>query len=128
MQYCGRPGTWHLREGTKDLNRNQKAAARQLSLAAYLLFSAGRAKDEASIAENLPPYGAVYDASLGEDGDRERAGDAVRKQLQRDVEALAAVGIRVEVEGSATVLEPEELRAEVRRHASVLLEAYGGSA
>ncbi|MBA3390086.1 MAG: hypothetical protein H0U02_12120, partial [Rubrobacter sp.] len=74
MQYCGRPGTWHLREGTKDLNRNQKAAARQLSLAAYLLFSAGRAKDEASIAENLPPYGAVYDASLGEDGDREHAG------------------------------------------------------
>jgi len=90
MQYCGRPGTWHLREGTKDLNRNQKAAARQLSLAAYLLFSAGRAKDEASIAENLPPYGAVYDASLGEDGDREHAGDAVRKQLQRDVEAMGS--------------------------------------
>ncbi len=117
-----------LWEGTKDLNRNQKAAARQLSLAAYLLFSAKRAKDETSIAENLPPYGDDYNISPGEGEDRNRAGDTVRNQLQRDVEALAGARIRVEVDGSAIVQEPEELRAEIRRQALVLLEAYGGSA
>jgi len=52
----------------------------------------------------------------------------VRNQLQRDVEALAGARIRVEVDGSAIVQEPEELRAEIRRQALVLLEAYGGSA
>jgi predicted DNA-binding transcriptional regulator YafY len=85
--------------GVGFLNRNQRAAARQLSLAAYLLFHGGKPKDENSIRENLPPYAGVYDASVGEDGDRNRAADALRKQLARDVEALAGAGIKVEVEG-----------------------------
>ncbi len=87
--------------GARFLNRNQKAAARQLSLVAYLLSSDGRARNEASIAERLPPYREVYDSSLGEDGDRERAADALRKQLARDVEALSGAGIGVEVRGEA---------------------------
>ncbi|MDP9476104.1 MAG: WYL domain-containing protein [Actinomycetota bacterium] len=70
-------------------------------MAAYLLFAEGREKDEGSIMENLPPYKDIYESSLGEDGDRARAGDAVRKQLARDVEALSGAGIRVEVEGEA---------------------------
>lgn len=55
------------RGGVGLLNRNQRAAARQLSLAAYLLFHGGKPKGENSIRENLPPYGEIYDASLGED-------------------------------------------------------------
>ena len=82
------------------LNRNKRAAARRLSLAAYLLFNGGAWKDEVSVAENLPPYMDVYIASLGENGDRERAVDAMRKQLARDVEALAGAGITIEVSGS----------------------------
>lgn len=97
------------RGGGGPLNRNQRAAARRLSLAAYLLFNDGRERDEVSIAENLPPYGNVYESSLGEDGDRDRAGDALRKQLARDVEALAGAGITVEVEG-----EPEGRRYRLR--------------
>ncbi len=83
------------------LNRNQKAAARQLSLAAYLLSSGDRARDERAILENLPPYGEIYAYSLGEDRDEDRASDALRKQLVRDVEAMGRAGIAVEVEGSA---------------------------
>lgn len=89
------------RGGVELLNRNQKAAARQLSLAAYLLSCGGRARQEPSIVEHLPPYREVYDSSLGADEDRDRAVDALRKQLVRDVEALARVGIRVGVEGEA---------------------------
>ncbi len=83
------------------MNRNQRAAARGLSLAAYLLFGEGREKDEGSIMENLPPYKDIYDSSLGKDGDRDRAADAVRKQLARDVEALSGAGVKVEVRGEA---------------------------
>lgn len=102
MNYYWMGGTGLLaRGGTRLLNRNQKAAARQLSLAAYLLSCGGRARQEPSIMEHLPPYREVYDSSLGQDEDRDRAVDALRKQLVRDVEALARVGIRVEVEGEA---------------------------
>lgn len=82
------------------LNRNQRAAARQLSLAAFLLYDDGSHRDEASIRRNLPLYESVYEASL-EKGDGELASDALRKQLARDVEALAVVGIRVVVEGAS---------------------------
>ena len=74
---------------------------RQLSLAAYLLSCGTWGRQEAAIREHLPPYEDVYASSLGEGGDRERAGDALRKQLARDVEALAGAGIEVEVEGEA---------------------------
>ena len=74
---------------------------RQLSLAAYLLSSGPWGKQEPAIREHLPPYADVYLSSLGEDGDRGRAGDALRKQLARDVEALAGAGIEVDVEGEA---------------------------
>jgi hypothetical protein len=47
--------------GARLLNKNQKAVARQLLLAAYLLSSDIRAKDEASIRENLPPYAEIYE-------------------------------------------------------------------
>jgi hypothetical protein len=50
--------------GARLLNRNQKATARQLSLAAYLLASDGRARGEARIRENLPPYAETYTLSL----------------------------------------------------------------
>ena len=66
------------------------------------MFGGGRARDESSIRENLPSYADVYDASLGEDGEgSDRAADALRKQLARDVQALAGAGIKVEVEGAA---------------------------
>ena len=86
--------------GGRLLNRNQRAVARQLALAAYLLSSDGRSKDEASIREYLPPYAGIYDASLAERGSREHAEDALRKQLHRDVEALAGAGITVRIEGA----------------------------
>ena len=89
------------RGGGGPLNRNKKAAARRLSLAAYLLFNRGAWKAEASIAENIPPYMDVYTSSLGDDEDRNRATDALRKQLARDVEALAGAGITVEISGAA---------------------------
>lgn len=73
--------------------------ARQLSLVAYLLASGGREKDEASIRENVPVYGHTYEASLGVELDHERGKDALRKQLARDVEALAGAGIAIEVRG-----------------------------
>lgn len=41
----------------------------------------------------------MYDSSLGEAEDREKAADALRKQLARDVEALGRAGISVETEG-----------------------------
>ncbi len=66
---------------------------------AYLLFSEGRERDEGSVVENLPPYKGIYESSLGENEDRDRASDAVRKQLARDVEALSGAGIRIEVKG-----------------------------
>jgi hypothetical protein len=65
-----------------------------------LLSSDGRAKDEASIREYLPPYAEIYDTSLAQRGDAMHAIDAVRKQLHRDVEALAGAGITVEVDGT----------------------------
>jgi predicted DNA-binding transcriptional regulator YafY len=83
------------------LNRNQRAAVRQLSLAAYLLSCGKWGRQESAIREHLPPYADVYISSLGEDEDRDRATDALRKQLARDVEALAGVGIKVEIEGAA---------------------------
>lgn len=89
------------RRGVELLNRNQKASVRQLSLAAYLLSSGSWGRQEPAIREHLPPYADVYSSSLGEDGDRDRAGDALRKQLARDVEALAGAGIKVDVEGEA---------------------------
>ncbi len=88
------------RAGGSILNRNQRAAARQLSLAAFLL-SSGKAKDETAICENLPPYAELYDASLDESEDRDRAEDALRKQLLRDVRALSEVAIGVESESDA---------------------------
>ncbi len=69
-------------------------------MAAYLLSSDGRAKDESSIRENLPPYAEIYDTSLAQRGDRDHATDALRKQLHRDVEALAGAGITVHIEGA----------------------------
>lgn len=80
------------------MNRNQRAAARRLSLAAYLLASNGRARDELELRESLPLYENVYETSLA-DGNEEHADDALRKQLHRDVEALAGAGIRVEIGG-----------------------------
>ncbi len=49
--------------------------------------------------DNLPSCKDIHDSSLGEDGDQDRAHDAVRKQLARDVEALSGAGIGVEVTG-----------------------------
>src|SRR5215211_3107551 len=83
------------------LNRNQRAAMRQLSLAAYLLSCGKWGRQEPAIREHLPAYADVYASSLGVDEDRDRATDALRKQLARDVEALAGVGIKVEIEGAA---------------------------
>lgn len=65
-----------------------------------MLSSAG-AKGETALRENLPPYAELYYASLAESGDRDRAVDALRKQLFRDVKALADVGIVVEVSSDA---------------------------
>lgn len=90
------------KDGTLSLKRSQVAAARQLSLVAFLLSSDGRARDEGDIRSNLPPYLDTYEASLaGIEANRELAADALRKQLERDVEALAGAGLRVEVEGHA---------------------------
>lgn len=75
------------------------AAARQLLLVAYLLSNDGKSRDEAEIRRNLPPYLAVYEASLDRNGgDAELASDALRKQLERDVTALSNVGITVAAE------------------------------
>lgn len=52
---------------------------------------------EPCIRNNLPQYADVYELSLGED--EERAAEALRKQLQRDVGALSGAGIKIEVEG-----------------------------
>jgi predicted DNA-binding transcriptional regulator YafY len=65
-----------------------------------LLSSDGRAKDEASIRENLPPYAEIYSTSLAQRGDAKHAIDAVRNQLHRDVAALGGAGITVEVDGT----------------------------
>ncbi len=89
------------RRGVELLNRNQKASVRQLSLAAYLLSCGKWGRQEPAIREHLPPYADVYISSLGEDEDRDRASDALRKQLARDVEALAGAGIKVDIEGEA---------------------------
>jgi hypothetical protein len=63
-------------------------------LAAYLLSNGGDPVDEPTIREQLPPYGEVYDASLGPGEQHNRSVDAVRKQLRRDVAALARAGVR----------------------------------
>ena len=65
-----------------------------------MLSSDGRAKGEASIRENLPPYAEIYEASRAQRGDAKHAIDAVRKQLHRDVAALGGAGITVEVDGT----------------------------
>ena len=63
-----------------------------------MLSSDGRPRDEASIRENLPPYAEIHDSSLAEHGDQEHAADALRKQLHRDVEALAGAGITIQLD------------------------------
>jgi hypothetical protein len=50
-------------------------------LASYLLSSDDQAKNEAFIREILSPYAEIHEASLAEHGDREHAGDALRKVL-----------------------------------------------
>ncbi len=60
------------------------------------MYDGGSFRDEASIRRNLP----LCETSLA-DKDEEHAADALRKQLGRDVEALAGVGIRVVVEGAS---------------------------
>ena len=82
------------------LNRRQSAAARQLLLTTYLLSVGGRAKDEKTLRERLPPYESIYEASLKEEGDKKVAAAALRQQLIRDVDALARAGVDVEVEVS----------------------------
>lgn len=96
-----------------EQNRRSRAAARQLSLVAYLLFSGGRPRSEAEIRENLPAYREVYETSLGRNaGDEALAADALRKRLARDVAALGNVGIAVSVEpeseGRRYSLAPED--------------------
>jgi len=63
-----------------------------------LLSSDGQGKDETSILENLPPYAEIHAASLAKHGAPDRAEDALRKQLHRDVEALARASITVHIE------------------------------
>ena len=46
-------------------------------MVAYLLSSDGRAKDETSLQENLPPYAEIHAASLAKHGDPDRAEDAL---------------------------------------------------
>lgn len=82
------------------MNRRQNEATRQLLLTTYLLSVGGRAKDEKTLRERLPPYESVYEASLRKNGDRKVAGAAVRQQLIRDMDALARAGVDVEVEAS----------------------------
>lgn len=62
----------------------------------------GRGSHEPSIRDNLPQYADVYALSLAGNGDHDRATDAMRHQLQRDVQALGAAGIKVEVVGEHT--------------------------
>ncbi len=57
-------------------------------MAAYLLSSDSRAKNEASIRENLPPYTEIHAASLARHGDTDHAEVALRKQLRRQASAL----------------------------------------
>lgn len=68
-----------------------------------MLYDGGTYRDEASIRRNLPLYESVYESSLADGGEagKERAADALRKQLARDVDALAGVGVRVEAEGAS---------------------------
>lgn len=98
--------------------RSQVAAARQLSLVAYLLSSAGRSRDEDEIRTNLPSYLDVYENSLkGREENADLASDALRKQLQRDVAALENIGISVESGGRAT-------EGGQRRHYSLASEGF----
>lgn len=82
------------------MNRTQKNATRQLLLTTYLLSLGGRAKDEKTLRERLPPYGSIYEDSLRKDGDEKAAANALRQQLIRDVDALASAGVEVEVEAA----------------------------
>lgn len=66
---------------------------------AYLLSSSG-ARTEAEIRRKLPPYQEIYEASLVQEEDTEKAADSLRKQFARDVDALRRAGIGVEIEGS----------------------------
>ena len=81
-----------------EVNRNQRAAARRLSLTAYLLSSGGRFRSEEEIQRRLPAYPPVYPP---EPRDEERDHDALRKLLERDVEALEVVGISIEISTEA---------------------------
>jgi len=109
--------------------------ARHLSLAAYPLSSDRRAKNETSIRENLPPYAEIYTTLLAQQGGRAHAEDALRKQLHRDVEALAGAYInpgayaarRAMVRFSPTVARWMEERPEVleqREHGSADYALY----
>lgn len=95
------------------LNRRQSATTRQLLLTTYLLSVGGRAKDEKTLRERLPPYEGIYEASLKEEGDKKVAAAALRQQLIRDVDALARAGVDVEVEVSRVW---DEEGATERRH------------
>ncbi len=86
---------------------------RQLLLTTYLLSVGGRAKDEKTLRERLPPYESIYEASLKEEGDKKVAAAALRQQLIRDVDALARAGVDVEVEVSRVW---DEEGATERRH------------
>jgi hypothetical protein len=60
----GDRGTPTLEGEARLLNKRQKATARQLSLAAYLLSSDGRARNEVTILENLPLYSEIHASVL----------------------------------------------------------------
>lgn len=66
---------------------------------AYLLSGSG-ARTETEVRRKLPPYQEIYDASLAQEEDAEKAADSLRKQFARDVDALRRAGIGVEIEGS----------------------------
>lgn len=95
-----------------DLNQNQRAAARQLSLAAYLIGGEGQAKDERQIQDRIPFYDELLEWLLSK-SDPNTAHASFGTQLKRDVEDLASAGIRVEVsqdseDGHRTYRLPQE--------------------
>ena len=66
-------------------------------LMVYLSSLGGRRATEEGIMEHVHLYRELYEASLA-DGGEEKARDALRKQLGRDIEALKEAGVTVEVE------------------------------
>lgn len=88
-----------------DISGRQLAAARQLSLATYLLGSERHAgwKYETEIRSGLDFYEKIYAGTLGDEPgpqDEARARDALRKQLERDLQALRRSGIEVETDST----------------------------